>query len=91
MGPTWDRQDPGEPHVDHMNLAIWVVKTILQQFSTYILRSKALSDDIINTYETSEESDMNADSLHRVTTFFTYRCYVLRRVPGNSLHTNILS
>ena len=25
MGPTWGRQDPGGPHVVHMNLAIWVV------------------------------------------------------------------
>ena len=23
MGPTWGRQNPGGPHVDHMNLAIW--------------------------------------------------------------------
>ena len=23
MGPTWGRQDPGEPLVGHMNLAIW--------------------------------------------------------------------
>ena len=25
MGPTWGRQDPGGPHVGHVNLAIWVV------------------------------------------------------------------
>ena len=24
MGPIWDRQDPGGPHVGHINLAIWV-------------------------------------------------------------------
>ena len=24
MGPTWGRQDPGGPHVGHMNLATWV-------------------------------------------------------------------
>ena len=23
MGPTWGRQDPSGPHVDHVNLAIW--------------------------------------------------------------------
>ena len=23
MGPIWGRQDPGGPHVGHMNLAIW--------------------------------------------------------------------
>ena len=24
MGPIWGRQDPGGPHVGHVNLAIWV-------------------------------------------------------------------
>ena len=23
MGPIWGRQDPGGPHVGHMNFAIW--------------------------------------------------------------------
>ena len=26
MGPTWGRQDPGGPHVGHVNLAIWAEK-----------------------------------------------------------------
>ena len=25
MGPIWGRQDPGGPHVDPMNFAIWAV------------------------------------------------------------------
>ena len=25
MGPTWGRQDPGEPYVGPMNFAIWVI------------------------------------------------------------------
>ena len=25
MGPIWGRQDPGVPHVDPMNFAIWEV------------------------------------------------------------------
>ena len=25
VGPTWGRQDPGGPHVGHINFAIWVV------------------------------------------------------------------
>ena len=29
MGPTWGRQDPGGPHVGHMNLAIWGTKPSL--------------------------------------------------------------
>ena len=28
MGPSWGRQDPGGPHVGHMNLAIWDVTYI---------------------------------------------------------------
>ena len=28
MGPIWDRQDPGGPHVGPMNLAIWVISQI---------------------------------------------------------------
>ena len=23
VGPTWGRQDPGGPHIGHMNFAIW--------------------------------------------------------------------
>ena len=28
MGPTWDRQDPGGPHVGHVNFVIWVYTCI---------------------------------------------------------------
>ena len=28
MGPTWGRQDPGGPHVGHVNLAIWDVTSL---------------------------------------------------------------
>ena len=28
MGPTWNRQDPGGPHVGPMILAIWVLFTM---------------------------------------------------------------
>ena len=31
MGPTWGRQDPGGPHVVHVNLAIWVHQSATQQ------------------------------------------------------------
>ena len=27
MGPVWGRQDPGGPHIGHMNFAIWEVFT----------------------------------------------------------------
>ena len=49
MGPTWGRQDPGGPHVGHVNLAIWdgnnatntkidhsVVKSFIHVYMTYI-------------------------------------------------------
>ena len=28
MGPIWDRQDPGGPHVCPMNFAIWVISSL---------------------------------------------------------------
>ena len=30
VGPTWGRQDPGGPHVGHMNLAIWVLLVMME-------------------------------------------------------------
>ena len=38
MGPTWDRQDPGGPHVGHMNFAIWVgTPSVSHQGQTWLL------------------------------------------------------
>ena len=31
MGPTWGRQDPGGPHVGHINLAIWLADNRVAQ------------------------------------------------------------
>ena len=31
MRPAWGRQDPGGPHVGHMNIVIWVMKQINQK------------------------------------------------------------
>ena len=28
MGPSWDRQDPGGPHVGPMNIVIWVISIL---------------------------------------------------------------
>ena len=39
MGPIWDRQDPGGPHVGPMNLAIWDAK---QDFSVDFLDQKII-------------------------------------------------
>ena len=33
MGPTWLRQDPGGPHVDPMNLAIWGIICNMRQWT----------------------------------------------------------
>ena len=34
MGPIWGRQDPGRPHVGHVNLAIWGTQVLaLAQFA----------------------------------------------------------
>ena len=34
MGPTWGRQDPGGPHVGHMEHVIWVNSKIGHQDSS---------------------------------------------------------
>ena len=30
MGPTWGRQDPGGPHMGHVNFAIWVDPRLIE-------------------------------------------------------------
>ena len=40
VGPTWGHQDPGGPHVGHMNLAIWVIYfniTLMKDMSILII------------------------------------------------------
>ena len=37
MGPTWDRQDPGGPHVDHVNLVMWGYSCNPQNTYTFII------------------------------------------------------
>ena len=45
MGPACGRQDPGGPHVGHMNLAIWVI--LAQQGGAEILTMPPIIKDII--------------------------------------------
>ena len=47
MGPTWDRQDPGGPHVGPMNFAFCVC-SCLQSFILYT--ANIFSVDTINTW-----------------------------------------
>ena len=39
MGPTWDQQDPGGPHVGPMNLAIWGVIGRIMKYPSVISNS----------------------------------------------------
>ena len=41
MGPIWNRQDPGGPHVGPMNFAIWEVITI--KMDNRIIHIKSIS------------------------------------------------
>ena len=41
MGPTWGRQDPGGPHVDPMNFAIWVLYKRCNIWRIYDIRISA--------------------------------------------------
>ena len=37
MGPIWGRQDPGGPHVGHMNFAIWDMLN-QEQFKVFVMK-----------------------------------------------------
>ena len=37
MGPIWGRQDPGGPHVGHMDLAIWESVLTIYHTVSYII------------------------------------------------------
>ena len=45
MGPIWGRQDPGGPHVDRMNFAIWV-KVLGREASTWDKDTYAITSHI---------------------------------------------
>ena len=38
VGPTWDRQDPGGPHVGPVNLAITVLNNTLYLYTDYVTK-----------------------------------------------------
>ena len=45
MGPIWGRRDPGGPHVDPMNFAIWdVFEDYTLRITTTSLRSQWVKD-----------------------------------------------
>ena len=44
MGPTWDRQDPGGPHVGHMNLAIWEHSPNISSYSAKLIMTNVLHE-----------------------------------------------
>ena len=43
MGPTWGQQDPGGPHVGHVNLAIWVTYLSLNYYGSDITNKNLLA------------------------------------------------
>ena len=51
MGPIWDRQDPGGPHVDPMNLIIWetapfrVLSVLCDRSASFHIIVKGFSHD----------------------------------------------
>ena len=47
MGPIWDRQDPGGPHVGPMNFAIWVCS---ESNSTTMKHINNESENVIESY-----------------------------------------
>ena len=58
VGPTWGRQDPGEPHAGHRNLAIWVNRSFDVLFAVILnnlLRNMWIDGELrrINAHVTS--------------------------------------
>ena len=63
MGPIWDRQDPGEPHVGPMNFAIWAGIPFIPKNNLWLLPlvqdlEKLITCNIITTevYQICEQS-----------------------------------
>ena len=48
MGPIWDRQDPGGPHVGPMNFAIWV--SISNSILFHIITQVFVNDSLFSTF-----------------------------------------
>ena len=57
VGSTWDWQDPGGPHVDHMNLAIWDI------FSEIRYKWYASNMEIVNGRKTYPDTGWNMNSV----------------------------
>ena len=50
MGPSWGRQDPGGPHVGHMNLAIWEIMTVTTGSTSSWLSTLILPGPMLTFY-----------------------------------------
>ena len=50
MGSTCDRQDPGGPHVGHMNLAIWVESPHKERVAVFALGMSEQVDDWVSEW-----------------------------------------
>ena len=82
MGPTWDRQDPGGPHVGHMKLAIWVRSIPLdydelelvervKHLGLYVMDDLTWDERILNI---CQNMDNFINVLHRLSRIFPREC-----------------
>ena len=64
MGPTWGRQDPGEPHVGPINFAIW---------------GEAVLDDLDSSAVKERAMNLSASSManHKIITFFDVSIFLI--------------
>ena len=80
MGPTWGRQDPGDPHVGPINLAIWIsiINNITHNEIGYIiLYSLPFLLNRGRTAETLSENDAMAGGVQKlVSIFLSNKCKV---------------
>ena len=61
MGSTWGRQDPGGPHVGHMNIAIWV-----DQWEGIILRGFSEAWPKMFLVENSQTNDFTRFDMNQI-------------------------
>ena len=70
MGPIWGRQDPGGPHVDPMNFAIWVYLWSIKRELPFPFTTAQI-EEIVGWISIKHQSD----------TFTSDRCLILGH-PG---------
>ena len=68
LGPTWGRQDPGGPHVGHMNFAIWVVHHMYHNISINLQCHRQYDDVLV--------AKLYANTIAVIVICYLYKTYI---------------